>query len=426
MSELDILSTITTKLSSTTKRNEKIAILKEYRDNDVFKKFLYFLYNPYITTGISNAKFDKALSLGETDTLYSDLFALLDYIKTHNTGTDEILKEVGSYVIRQNKNELLRSIFTKNFQLGIDAKTINAVFGKDFIPTFNVQLANSFQKRKDKILGQNIAITTKIDGVRCFVVKMGGEVHFYNRSGIEIENLIELEPVIKAIKNDGKDFDFCIDGELYAIGDFEESKDGYKATIERSRIKGNKTGLVLRAFDFLTITEYKNQKGTRPYLDRRLDLEEITDDLNSPFYQVLPVLYKGIASEEIIDKIANEQIQKGEEGIMINNLFSVYEFKRADSLLKYKLFEDYDLTITGFEEGDGRNKGVLGALLVDYKGFTVKVGSGFSDELRKEIWNNQDEWLGRTVVVKAFENTSNQQGGESLRFPVYVDWRDDK
>lgn len=418
-----IISNLVSDLTNTTKRNEKIKILNRYKDDKAIQNFLYFIYNPFITTGISDLKFNRALQLTNDTDEFNSLDTFSEYLRLHNTGTDEDLIKVGNFVTTYPEyKDLMQKYVTKNFQLGVDAKTLNAVFGKDFIPTFNVQLANSYQKRKDKILGKEINITTKIDGVRCFVVKNKDDIHFYNRSGIEITELNELHEAVSKLKG----YSFCLDGELYAIGDFKESKDGYKATIERSRIKGIKTGLKLRVFDYLSLDEYKNQNSVTQYHNRRESLTEIVNKINDLHVELLPSLYKGVASNETIDKIAHEQIEKGEEGIMINDLHSVYDFKRSDALLKYKLFEDYDLEVIGFEEGDGRNKGTLGALLVKFKEFTVKVGSGFSDELRKEIWNNKDEWLGRTVVVKAFEATSNQQGGESLRFPVYMDWRDDK
>lgn len=418
-----IISSLVRDLMNTTKRNEKIEILNKYKDDKVIQNFLYFVYNPFITTGISDLKFNRALQLSDDIDKFNSLDAFSEYLRLHNTGTDEDLIKVGNFVTTYPEyKDLMQKYVTKNFQLGVDTKTLNAVFGKDFIPAFNVQLANSYQKRKDKILGKEINITTKIDGVRCFVIKNKDDIHFYNRSGIEITELNELHEAVSKLKG----YSFCLDGELYATGNFKESKDGYKATIERSRIKGIKTGLKLRVFDYLSLDEYKNQNSVTQYRNRRIALIEIVNKINDLHIELLPSLYEGVASNEIIDKIAHEQIEKGEEGIMINDLHSVYDFKRSDALLKYKLFEDYDLEVIGFEEGDGRNKGTLGALLVKFKGFTVKVGSGFSDELRKEIWNNKDEWLGRTVVVKAFEATSNQQGGESLRFPVYIDWRDDK
>ena len=411
-------------LMSTTSRNKKTEILEKYATDPNINSFLYFMFNPYITTGISKMKINKVVKDSASNE-FLNLFDILDYIEEHNTGTDEVLSKVQHFITENIEfADLLKKIFTKDLQLGIDAKTINKALKKDFIPTFNVQLANSYQKRKDKILGKEINITTKIDGVRCFVVKNEDDIHFYNRSGIEITELNDLYQALS--KPELKNYSFCLDGELYATGEFKESKDGYKATIERSRIKGVKTGLKLRAFDYLSIDDYKKQSCSTAYRDRRLMLESIIKTINSEFIELLPSLYFGIATDEVIDKIAHEQIEKGEEGIMINDSCAYYDFKRSDALLKYKLFEDYDLEVIGFEEGDGRNKGVLGALLVKYKDFVVKVGSGFSDELRKEIWNNQDEWLGRTVIVKAFEPTCNQQGGESLRFPVYIDWRDDK
>jgi DNA ligase-1 len=86
-----------------------------------------------------------------------------------------------------------------------------------------------------------------------------------------------------------------------------------------------------------------------------------------------------------------------------------------------------DLEIIGFEEGEGRLAGTLGAILVRYKnGNIVKVGSGFSDRLRIEIWASRDEWLGNICEIQSFEETTNADGGESLRFPVFKDYRPDK
>jgi len=137
------------------------------------------------------------------------------------------------------------------------------------------------------------------------------------------------------------------------------------------------------------------------------------------------LLYIGDDTSEIL-KLLDTNIKAGEEGIMINILDAPYEFKRTNNLLKVKKMNDLDLEVVGFEEGSNRHSGRLGALLVDYKGNIVKVGSGFSDELRDEIWKHQDEWLGRTIVVQYFEETTNDQGGISLRFPVYLDYRTDK
>ena len=86
-----------------------------------------------------------------------------------------------------------------------------------------------------------------------------------------------------------------------------------------------------------------------------------------------------------------------------------------------------DLKIIGFEEGTGKNRNTLGAIIVDYKGNKVKVGSGFSDIDRDYIWNNQKELVDKIVEVQYFEETTNKKDNNiSLRFPVYLRLRSDK
>lgn len=88
--------------------------------------------------------------------------------------------------------------------------------------------------------------------------------------------------------------------------------------------------------------------------------------------------------------------------------------------MKVKKFYDFDLQVIGYEEGTGRNKGRLGAFVVDYKGNQVKVGSGYSDEERINFWNNRDELIGRVITVKYKEVSRDKKTGlESLQFPVY-------
>ena len=49
------------------------------------------------------------------------------------------------------------------------------------------------------------------------------------------------------------------------------------------------------------------------------------------------------------------------------DLDDVYYFKRTKSLIKLKVMSTIDLRVVGFEEGNNKNKGKLGAVLVKYK-----------------------------------------------------------
>jgi DNA ligase-1 len=129
----------------------------------------------------------------------------------------------------------------------------------------------------------------------------------------------------------------------------------------------------------------------------------------------------------MILELLDEALANNEEGIMINDCSAVYEFGRTWALQKVKKMNTLDLEIVGYEEGSGRLAGTLGAFHVRYKnGNIVKVGSGFSDELRALIWTEPSDFIGKIVEIQYFEESSNAEGGVSLRFPVFKDFRPDK
>ena len=147
---------------------------------------------------------------------------------------------------------------------------------------------------------------------------------------------------------------------------------------------------------------------------------------NLTYFELLPVLYQGTDTSKILELLDSE-IARGQEGVMINICDACYEFKRTWNLMKVKKMNTLDLEVVDYEEGSGRLSGTLGAIHVRYKnGNIVKVGSGFSDDLRKQIWNHNIMIVGKIVEVQFFEETTNADGGISLRFPVFKDFRPDK
>ena len=110
---------------------------------------------------------------------------------------------------------------------------------------------------------------------------------------------------------------------------------------------------------------------------------------------------------------------------MINLADEYYQFSRTNALLKVKVMQDCDLEITGVQEGQGKFAGTLGALIVDYKGTPVGVGSGISDEIRRMIWADPDQYIGRVATIQYFEETNDADGKPSIRFPVFKELREE-
>lgn len=437
-------------LNQSNSRNYKMEVLKKYADNNCIKYFLNFLYNPYIVTGISNKKLNKNVEI-TTEDIFSDTMKdrmiwidypedseIFEYVKEHNTGTDSNIWTVQHFRdghIKPELHDLFNKMITKNLPLGIDVLTINKCI-PNLIPTFNVMLANKYFEKPEYVEGKEFALTTKIDGGRIVAIKENGSVSFYTRAGQKYEGLVDLENDFSNLPIDN----ICFDGEITllnpyvvekdeqgrpAIGRKLSSKEQYKETMKITRKDGEKHGVKMKVFDVMTAQDFKEQKCEDTYYERRAYLNQIFFENNLTYFENLPMLYAGDDTSEIT-KWLNYNIEHGEEGVMINILDAPYEFKRTNNLLKVKKMNDIDLPILDFEEGTNKHKGKLGAIITEYKGFPLKVGSGFTDELREKIWNNKEDYRGLTMIVQYFEETTNQEGGISLRFPVFLDFRYDK
>ena len=70
------------------------------------------------------------------------------------------------------------------------------------------------------------------------------------------------------------------------------------------------------------------------------------------------------------------------------------------------------------ENGKEVKQRLLSQVFIEHKGNRVGVGSGFSKEQRKYYNDNPDELIGKTITVQYFEETINDEGMKSLRFPT--------
>ena len=417
-------------IQASNSKKYKQEVLKKFKDDEDIKRYLKIAFDPYTVYGISTKKLHKEVA-GVYMVDSGDVFGLFDYLATHNTGRDEdimacraTLNAVAEYDLEASY--ILEKLICKDLSLGIEAKSINSVF-PSLIPTFDVQLAQKYFEKPERLEGKYFAITTKIDGGRIIAIKDEGKVQFYTRAGQKYEGLVDLEQEMLDNFPDGT----VLDGEITILNNKGiPSKEAYKQAMKITRADGEKHGLKMICFDAMSLEEWKAQKCTHDYIERRLLLEGLFKypPKTGPhvYFEVLPELYRGSDTAKVLE-LLDEAIENKEEGVMINICDAPYEFGRTWNLMKVKKMNTIDLEVIGYEEGSGRLAGTLGALLVRYKdGNTVKVGSGFTDELRALIWLEPLDMIGKIIEVQYFEETTNADGGISLRFPVFKDFRPDK
>ena len=417
-------------ITSSNSKKFKQGVLEKYKDDPVVHRYLKIAFDPYVVYGISSKKLAKDVRVGECQCPLT-VFDLFDYLAEHNTGRDYDIAvcQIALEWLAQDDPEgaqLLTALICKDLSIGVDAKSINAAM-PDLIPTFNVQLAQKYFEKPEKVEGKYFAVTTKIDGGRIIAIKDEDKVTFYTRAGQLYEGLVDLEKEMLETFPDG----LVLDGEITILDDRGiPSKEAYKRAMKITRADGEKHGLKMKVFDAMHIDEWRAQKCTHDYIERRALINTLfgytPNKQPHTYFELLPELYRGTDTSKILE-LLDEAIANQEEGVMINICDAPYEFGRTWNLMKVKKMNTLDLKVVDYEEGSGRLAGTLGAIHVRYKnGNIVKVGSGFSDELRRQIWNHDIMIVGSIVEIQYFEETTNADGGLSLRFPVFKDFRFDK
>lgn len=410
-------------IQETSSTNDKKAIIAANKDNELFEKCLVFLLDSNITTGIAEKKYDS-LEARTSDWVHNDInkefCELLDYIKKHNTGRDEdiIQCQAWSCGLDSDIKNFTRGMITKSIKLGCDKKVVNSVI-PNLIPTFDVQLGTSIEKVK--LLGnEKIFISRKLNGTRTAFV--GDKC--MTRQGKEYKGLDHIISDLQKIVGT----EMFIDGELLyknkeGLSDSEAFQKGTGIAMSKDN---DKSELKLVIFDIFPLDEFWSGKSKEPYSNRKKHLIELGEKitaLGTENLEIVQMCYEGYDHSEIW-KWLDYAEQHDWEGVILN-LDTPYECKRTKNLIKVKKFYTYDLEVIGVEEGTGRNKGTLGALVVKYKNNTVNVGSGFTDEERSYYWNNQNKIISRVIEVKYKEVTTDKKTGlESLQFPVYVGLRE--
>lgn len=411
-------------------RTIKERIIKENKNYSDFTLLMKFLFNNNITTGIDIKKLDKPLTsvFGMTIIPPDSFENLLEYIKMNNTGRDIDIATVRCAIMNlsgETENlespftDFLNEVVTKSLRLGIDVKTVNKVYGYNLIPVFDVQLGTPIEKCTLEP-GTWFSLSHKLNGTRC--VYAHGKL--YSRNGKEYGG---LQHIIADIQKEFND-DWVIDGELILKDRSRGDSESFQISTGIANSNAlTKEELKLVIFDFIHKDEFDSGEGTIPYSHRKAALERVRTEIKSKGLEnieIVEFVYEGRDQSKIWE-LLDEAEANDWEGLMLNT-DDVYKCKRVKSLMKVKKFFDIDLKCIGMEAGTGKLKNTLGAIICQYGSNTVKVGSGFTDELRNYYWNNQNEIVDKIVTVKYKEATKNKNGTESLQFPVFICVRNDK
>ena len=425
--------------------------------NTVSIKFLQglkFCYNPYVTFGVK--QIPESIGIVDAENPYDEFFELLGSLwRRELTGHDarDAISEMSERFDSDEWNLFLAPILRRDMRSGISSTTVNKICkGTEYeIPIFTCQLATNSEGRPE--MKGTKRLEPKLDGVRVLMMVIPyapyvgrpnrvDDIVCYSRNGKVFENFYHIEEQVRKniselVASASKVSDlssgtlkqgFILDGEV--VGN------SFQELMRQARRKENVSAddSVFHVFDILPIEDFKRGHWNAQLSKRIALLEAMQPAFDKmPNMELLPHLQVDLDTHEgnnQLERYAKDMVTAGFEGIMIKNLDAPYICKRSTDWMKWKPTITVDLEVIGLEEGTGRNKGRLGALVCngvdDGKEITVNAGSGFSDAERDQFWVDRNLIFGRTVEIMADAITQNQDGTYSLRFPRFVRFRDDK
>ena len=438
-------ASIINELANTPSRNDKLALIKAYSNEAEFKAIMQFIYNPYLKTGISKAKLRKAyeMQLPNNMPVFTTM-QMIEYFKDHTTGSSTDLMYVSAYINQFEEGTIDRwlaeAIVTQDLKIGVSSTSLNAVYGRDFIPKTGCMLGTRFDDVRN--VAWPCIVTEKLDGIRRILIKENGVVRCFSRSGHEDTGMVEIVEEAKFLPDN-----YVYDGELIAAGAFKNNIATRQATSSIANSAGRKKNLIFYMFDMIPVEQFYFGISSENAAQRKLRLAATMDDQNStymldednwagrvvnlrcsenveidmPHIKAIPIL--GIASSfnDVQPIVESIWAQHG-EGVMLNVATGRYEIKRSKQLLKVKYIGEEVLPVVDFIEGNGKYADMLGAIVVMYSGSRVGVGSGFTDYQRQEIWENQDYYRGQYAEIDTFGESQNQLGEISLNCPIFKRW----
>jgi DNA ligase-1 len=283
----------------------------------------------------------------------------------------------------------------------------------------------------------------KLDGARVQIHVIDGEVRIWSRRLTEVTE--SLPDVVRLVKTRLKAGTAILEGEVVAIGQggrplpFQHLMRRFRRRHDVDRQIG-KIPTELYLFDLL----YMNGESMidKPYTERRRILSELTDGIH---------IVKNLVTrdENSAEKLLNEAIQLGHEGLVAKNLAGAYTPGiRGKRWLKIKrIMEPLDLVITEAEYGYGkRHEWLSDYTLAAYDEETGrfmplgKTFKGLTDQEIREMTARLKSLMiakrGRKIILKpevvvevAFneiQESPKYESGMALRFARITRLRPDK
>ena len=418
---LDKLKDFVEQSNASNSNLDKLKVLEQFKNDLEVTRMLKYVYSPFKQYYVTSKNLKKRSDLVNSH-CDNDIFFLLDRLNDREITGHAAIAEVNGFISNNQEHaDLIYNIIDRNLKTRSTASMINKII-PGCIPTFDVALASTYDektKKKVDFMKDDWYLSRKLDGVRCLAFfNEWGEVSLYSRSGKPFLTLDKVKEELQSLDLQN----VVMDGEICIVD--ENGNEDFQSIIKEIKRKDHTIeNPLFQAFDIITAEDFASKVSKEKLFLRLQSLEMVLAD---PKLKHLKYLKQYLTTgEEMVKEQMAIAAKEGWEGLMLRK-DEVYKGKRSQDILKVKKMFDAEYTVVGVEnainrvivEGKEVEEMMLKNVIIEHKGNRVQVGSGFSLEEKRNFFKNPNKILNKTITVQYFEETTNQEGEHSLRFPV--------
>jgi ATP-dependent DNA ligase len=429
-----MVDSIFNQLAATSSRLEKEAILTANKDNAILERVCFLALDPFINFYIRkipkyNTDVGPYVALQQA---LEDLLPLSTRAVTGNAAIEHLTNVLKN--LEPEDAKVIERVIEKDLRCGVSEATVNKIW-PGLIATYPCMLASGYEERLVERITWPANVQLKLDGMRFNAIVKNSSVEFRSRNGKLLNLLGQLEQEFLAIA--GND-DVVFDGELNVMDNDtlqfmpRQIGNGILSKAQKGTLTLGDAALIhATVWDWIPYEDFLRSECSMPY---RMRLNSLFSSMDNAAFEknehrvgkVHKVWNKDVSNIQEAQDMFEELLGDGQEGIILKDLFSKWEDKRAKHQIKFKGELECDLMCVDWVEGTGKNAGRLGALVLESACGKIKVnvGTGFTDYDRNKITKDV---VGKVISIKYNGRIVDQRTGvSSLFLPVFIEVRNDK
>lgn len=277
----------------------------------------------------------------------------------------------------------------------------------------NVMLAYPYEEKRLDNWPSIFFAQPKLDGIRCqaHFDPLTLDVSLLTSTGDNITSMEHIQRELRTLYHETPIHDGVFDGELYAHNESFNVISGLARRQSYDYTLSKKIKFFI--FDYFIPSMDNTFKERLKLLNHIAKFPAFRE---SKYLEIVETKY---VDRFLIEVYLAHQVRNNYEGIILRNPNGYYVPRRTSDLMKLKPRKEDAYKIVGVTEAKdihGEPKNMLGALVLTDGEQYFKVGSGLTEQQRKDLWLSPP--VGKIAVIK-YQELSKEYNVP--RFPILID-----